>query len=111
MASIVATGSYYVKSFWKNRKSFLAGGVGEAVVQGHEREICWALYARGQEGGELQCVRGPQRVDAQEPIGSRADRLRREDGHGGLIEAKQPLRGGRELSGVQLTGSLSPVKA
>ena len=57
-------------SFGKDGKAFLPGGVGETVVQSHEGELCGPLFARGQEGGELQCVRGPQRVDAHEPVGS-----------------------------------------
>jgi hypothetical protein len=44
----------------KDRKAFLPGGVGETIIQSHEWEIRGPLFARGQEGGELKCVRGPQ---------------------------------------------------
>jgi hypothetical protein len=54
-------------SLGKDGKAFLPGGVSETVVQSHEWEICGPLFARGQKGSELQCVRGPQRVDAHAP--------------------------------------------
>lgn len=89
---------------------FLAGGIGLTVVESHKRKTGRSLLGRSQEGGQLQRIRGAQRVSGQKPVGSRTNRFRREDDRRRFIEVEKPPSGCRQLRGCQFSRSRPPIK-
>ncbi len=53
------------RSIRNDGEPLLAPRFRQSVIEGHERKLCRSVFGGNEQGSELQCIRGPQRVNTQ----------------------------------------------